>query len=321
MNSQCEVIRDLLPLYVDNACSGTSSRMIEQHLSECSECTRIYQMMKPDKYEADLQLERETVLAHHARAQKRTALIAGAAIAGILCIPVLVCLIVNLATGHALDWFFIVAASLLVFASVTVVPLVAAEKKLLWTLLAFTLSLLLLLFTCAVYTRGRWFPMTACAVLLGLSVFSAPYLVHALPFPGFWKRNRLLFCFIADTLLLAAMLYSIGLYHDSADYWRFMPPIALFNVGFVWLLFLLCRYMRAGLRIRGGAAAILCSLYYFSCNNVINRILGEPIPWPRPGFDQGIYETIDGNLKWLVLLAGLIGGFLCILTGLARRRR
>ncbi len=320
MNNQCELIRDLLPLYVDNACSDTSSQMIRQHLSECGECARVYQMMKPDKYEADLQLEKETVLTHHARAQKRTALIAGASIAGILCIPVIVCLIVNLATGHGLDWFFIVAASLLVLASLTVVPLVTAEKRLLWALFAFTLSLLLLLFTCAVYTRGSWFPMTACAVLLGLSVLFAPYLVHALPLPEFCKRNKLLFALLLDTLLLAALLYCIGLYNDSADYWRFMPPIALFSAGFVWLLFLLCRYLRANRLIRGGIAAMLCGIFYFSSNNVINAILEEPLPWPRPGLGPGIYETIDGNLKWLVLLACLIGGFLCIVKGLARRR-
>ena len=320
MNSQCEVIRDLLPLYVDNACSDASSQMIRRHLSECSECVGIYRMMQPDKYEAHLRLEKESVLTRHAKAQKRTALTAGITVAGILCIPIIVCLIVNLATGHALDWFFIVAASLLVFASVTTVPLVAAEKKLLWTLLAFTLSVLLLLFTCEVYTHGRWFPMTASSVLLGLSVLFAPYLTHALPLPEFCKRNKLLFSFLLDTLLLIAVLYCIGLYSHSAYYWRVMPPIALFNAGFVWLLFLICRYLRASRLVRGGIAAILCSIYYFSCNNIINRILGEPIPWPRPGAGPGLYETIDWNIKWLVLLAGLTVGFVCIVRGLIRRK-
>lgn len=321
MNSQCEVIRDLLPLYVDDACSDASSQMVRRHLSECAECAETFQKMKPEKYEADLVLEKESVLTHHAKAQKRTALIAGASIAGILCIPVIVCLIVNLATGHGLDWFFIVAASLLVLASLTVVPLMATGKKLLWTLLAFTASLLLLLFTCAAYTQGRWFPMTASAVLLGLSVLFAPYLAHTLPLPEFWKRNKLLFAFILDTLLLAVMLCCIGLYNGSAAYWDVMPPIALFNAGFVWVLFLLCRYLRANGLIRGGIAAMLCGTYYFSCNNIINSILGEALPWPRLGIGPGLYATIDGNIKWLVLLAGLIGGLLCILKGLARRHR
>lgn len=321
MNDQCDVIKDLLPLYVDGACSDSSSQMIRRHLSECEECAKAYQKMKPEKYETDLLLEKENVLTHHAKAQKRTAFIAGAAIAGILCIPIIVCLIVNLAVGSALDWFFIVAASLLVFASITVVPLVTAEKRLLWTLLTFTLSLLLLLFTCAVYTQGRWFALTASAVLLGLSVLFAPYLAHALPLPKFWKRNKLLFAFLLDSLLLWIMLCCIGLYIDSAAYWETMPPILLFNAGFVWLLFLVCRYIKANSLVRGGIAAMMIGAYYFSCNNVINEILGEPLPWPTPGLGHGVYETIDGNIKWLILLAGVVGGFISILMGLARRRR
>lgn len=34
MNKQCEIIRDLLPLYMDGACSESSAQMIEEHLSE-----------------------------------------------------------------------------------------------------------------------------------------------------------------------------------------------------------------------------------------------------------------------------------------------
>ena len=71
-----------------------------------------------------MKAEKNDVIAHHAKTQTRKTLIAGASIAGVLCIPILVCLIVNLAVGHALSWFFIVLTSLLVVASLTVVPLV-----------------------------------------------------------------------------------------------------------------------------------------------------------------------------------------------------
>ena len=39
MNKDCEVIRDLLPLYADEVCSETSRRLIEEHLRECPECS------------------------------------------------------------------------------------------------------------------------------------------------------------------------------------------------------------------------------------------------------------------------------------------
>ena len=38
MKYDCDVIRDLLPLYADNACSEISRRMVEDHLQECPAC-------------------------------------------------------------------------------------------------------------------------------------------------------------------------------------------------------------------------------------------------------------------------------------------
>ena len=38
MNTECSVIRDLLPLYADDVCSDASRELIEKHLPECPEC-------------------------------------------------------------------------------------------------------------------------------------------------------------------------------------------------------------------------------------------------------------------------------------------
>ena len=35
----CEIIKDLLPLYADNVCSDKSVKIVEEHLSDCSECS------------------------------------------------------------------------------------------------------------------------------------------------------------------------------------------------------------------------------------------------------------------------------------------
>lgn len=39
MKYECEVIRDLLPLYQDGVCSDKSRKIVEEHLSECIKCT------------------------------------------------------------------------------------------------------------------------------------------------------------------------------------------------------------------------------------------------------------------------------------------
>jgi hypothetical protein len=42
---QCEVIQDLLPLYIDNVCSEESRRMVSEHLESCDECKSLYDNM------------------------------------------------------------------------------------------------------------------------------------------------------------------------------------------------------------------------------------------------------------------------------------
>lgn len=39
----CEVIRDLLPLYVDQICSEESRKLVEEHLDTCRECRQFYE--------------------------------------------------------------------------------------------------------------------------------------------------------------------------------------------------------------------------------------------------------------------------------------
>lgn len=42
MNNECEIVRDLLPLYLDNLCSEPSKEYIEEHIEKCEECKMIF---------------------------------------------------------------------------------------------------------------------------------------------------------------------------------------------------------------------------------------------------------------------------------------
>ena len=46
MKYQCEVIKDLLPLYVDDVCSKESKKIVEEHLEICDSCKQYYNAMK-----------------------------------------------------------------------------------------------------------------------------------------------------------------------------------------------------------------------------------------------------------------------------------
>lgn len=43
--NNCEIVKDLLPMYIDDLCSETSNKLVEQHLSTCTHCKQIYEQM------------------------------------------------------------------------------------------------------------------------------------------------------------------------------------------------------------------------------------------------------------------------------------
>lgn len=52
MKHNCEIIRDLLPLYCDGVCSEASKKAVEEHLEECALCKAVYRDLSKD---ADIQ--------------------------------------------------------------------------------------------------------------------------------------------------------------------------------------------------------------------------------------------------------------------------
>lgn len=45
---ECNVIKDLLPLYIDECCSQESAELVEEHLKECADCRAAYENMRSD---------------------------------------------------------------------------------------------------------------------------------------------------------------------------------------------------------------------------------------------------------------------------------
>lgn len=46
MKTTCDIIEDLLPLYLDDACSEESKRAVEEHLSSCEKCKEDLRIMQ-----------------------------------------------------------------------------------------------------------------------------------------------------------------------------------------------------------------------------------------------------------------------------------
>lgn len=61
MNFSCEIVRDLLPLFIDEVCSEHSKRVVMEHLQQCESCRKLVEgtrsipelMIKPEQQESD----------------------------------------------------------------------------------------------------------------------------------------------------------------------------------------------------------------------------------------------------------------------------
>ena len=235
MNKECEVIRDLLPLYADDVCSETSRELIREHLQECPECSAVLEKLRSHEIENDLREEKDSVLEYQAKRIKRRTTTVGSVVSGLFMVPILICLIVNLSTGHTLDWFYVVLAGLAVCASLIIVPMTVQRDKLFWTFSAFTVTLLVLLAVCSFITHGGWFYLTASAVLFGFSLIFLPFVLKARPVREFiGSFSRPVIVLSVDMILFANMMNMITLHSKSFLSTGFM--FALCGAG-AWLLY------------------------------------------------------------------------------------
>lgn len=321
MKMNCNVIRDLLPLYADKICSDESRELVDGHLTDCKACSALLQQMLCTKIETELKSERSDVILRQARFFKRRSAVAGAVIAGIFMIPILVCLIVNIAAGAALDWFFIVLASLITAASLIIVPLMVPENKLLWTFGTFTASLLLLFGVICIYTQESWFFVASTSVLFGFSVCFLPFAVHAKPLKKLLGRRKGLTVMTAITLLFLLMMLSIGLYAGSVGFWKTSAAISLPFLALAWLLFLIIRYPKIHGLIKGGICTVLVGAFVFLADTVINAWLG--FERPLPVFTPSVWtaDNADDNVKWLFMLGCTFVGVILITVGIIKRRK
>ncbi|MBP9995687.1 MAG: zf-HC2 domain-containing protein [Lachnospiraceae bacterium] len=312
----CNVIRDILPLYADGACSNESKQLVEEHIDSCEECRNQLLMIKDDECVTSLAKQGDDVVLRHAKKEMRKSMTMAAVISGILMIPVLVCMIVNLATGHGLSWFFIVLTSLLVVASITVVPLAVTTNKGLWTLGSFTLSLLILFATVCIYTRTSWFFIASTATLFGLSLCFMPFVSKAIK-RGFWSNKRALFTCIVDTALLLVMLGTIGICVGNAFYWKLTGAILLVLLSYIAIMCVVLS-MKKNKKFKFGLAAMISGIVFASADNIVLMILGYNTIWHvfRP-FTWKLY-TIESNINWIMLIVFEIVGFILFIVGIKK---
>ena len=75
MYKQCDIVQDLLPLYVDGACSASSAAMITEHLKNCPACKTFYEKLCSVSGEEILKAEMSEVVSRHEKQIKKKRLL------------------------------------------------------------------------------------------------------------------------------------------------------------------------------------------------------------------------------------------------------
>ncbi len=191
----CGVVRDLLPLYVDGACSEDSRALVERHVAACPSCAKMLSQLQNSACEESLRREAGTVLASRRWGNRAFAM--SCALAAFLCVPacVLAALEPEMMAGTDRPWLFclfLLPPSLLVVMSAAMLPLRCRRYTVRWTLLGYTASLLLLLMACALYSGRMLFRVAAVALYVLSACLIVPWAVRELPLPGKFGKKKAL---------------------------------------------------------------------------------------------------------------------------------
>ncbi|WBW49372.1 zf-HC2 domain-containing protein [Peptoniphilus equinus] len=86
----CDVIQDLLPIYVDDAISESSRKLVDEHINECEECRELLEMIKVEhKKEAGVKRQYETHVKNYAKRMQRRKRIIIASLVALFCVGII----------------------------------------------------------------------------------------------------------------------------------------------------------------------------------------------------------------------------------------
>ena len=138
---------------------------------------------------------------------------------------------------------------------------------------------------------------------------------------------------ITDTVLYLLMMVCIGFYAVKPAYQQeyFQVtvsnyPQTAFNISAcliipAWIIFAVLRYLPVRKIFRAGICCMILGFMGFASDTIIVRLSGAAAAWPKPALLTWNYTTLEDNVKWLILLAGLFIGIILIFIGLMKGKK
>ena len=212
-------------------------------------------------------------------------------------VTLIICFIGNLAANQQRSWFFVVLAALI--CAFTFIPTVTSffeTHKLLAFSVSTYLSICLLLFICAVYTRDlSWF-ITACiGVLMGYEMVFVPVLLSKTNY----ARYKHIVSFTVLFLLTVLMMIHIRLWQP----YMLGNAILLAAYGFVPVIAcaVICTF-RFNAFSKAGICAAVIGITLYCANHVIATLFGPPDNKSYQVDFQNWEQCLDGNVQLIMLM-------------------
>ncbi len=225
---------------------------------------------------------------------------------------ILTCLIVDLAVGDGLSWFWIVLASCLLSASFTNLPGFVRRARLLTITLSELGVLILLLGVCCIYTDGDWFFVAAVPCIVAFLMIFLPIYARVYAVPQWIKRHSALWSLATDTAALICMFFVIECFTSTHSYapsgWTVdvAIPILLSCAAMTAVIIAVMRYLPISRWFKtAGVLAVFgvsLPLIYGLIGVIVHRVFGEPSPIFEPHLLIWNLQTVSSNVQLLIIL-------------------
>ncbi len=227
-------------------------------------------------------------------------------------VALIVCFICNLAIDHTLSWFFIVLSSLLCAYSFipTFTWLFKTKKFLAFTVTTY-LSIAFLLFTCAAYTNGMYWFLTACiGVLMGYVLVFLPFILSK----SNLSRYKFVISFSALFVLTVLLLLTVNVWNSFG----IVRAILMTAYGFLPLVFcaVLCLFDFDGF-FKAGICTLFTAVIFYFTNYVAGLLFGANENQYQVDFNNW-EQCVNGNIYLIFLIFLSLVGITFVVTGILR---
>ena len=227
-------------------------------------------------------------------------------------VALLICFICNLAVDHTLSWFFIVLASIV--CAYTFVPTVVSffeSKKLLAFCVSTYLSICLLLLTCAVYTNGLSWLLTACiGVLIGYELLFVPIFLSKTNI----SRYKIVISFTMTYILTVLLLMNIHIWNPFS----LIPSIMITSYAFIPIIFcaVICTFHFDSF-LKAGICVVFSTAVFYFTEYVVGLLFGIDERPYQVNFNDW-QQCLEGNIYLIFLISFLLVSVLFIGMGIFR---